>query len=149
MKRAYFASMVVLALVAVQVASTQSAGPKPIRDVSVDKKGAAKLDSLLKERREVLQVLVKLAKARYRQGAASIESAIWASLELLQADLDLAKTRRERVEIHKRTVALLRDLEKSADRRFRAGAAGQDDVLRAKASRLAAEIRLLREETAK
>lgn len=149
MKNGSLIMIIVLAVSATHVAVTNSASQEQVAAKTVVEDSSKKIDSLLKERRDVLKQLVKLAKERHREGAEPADNVIRASLALLEAELELARSRRERVEIHKQAIALLRELEKMADLRFRAGTARKDVVLRAKASRLEAEIQLLREESAK
>ena len=120
------------AMVANEPASQQGAEP-------------GKLQALLKERRDTLSELVDVYEARFRRGSAPVESVIVASNELLNAELELAETNPERVTIREKLVSNLRLLEQNIKERYDHGTCPIEDLLRAKAARLKAEIDVLHE----
>ena len=148
MKIVTILAIAVFVLATGHVVVTRPAHSEPSEEPRVGV-SSAKLDALLKERRDTFRQLLKMARARHRLGGATVESVIHASLQLLQAELEMAKGSGERIAIHKQMIELLRTLEKTAQQKFKAGAVRQDEVLKAKADRLQAEIRLLREQSSK
>lgn len=104
-----------------------------------------KVHVLLTQRRDTLRTLVKLVGERFRAGQVNFDVVIRASDQLLNLELELAEGQDARLAIRKQRVELMRDFEKVADARFRAGQATQEDVLTAQAERLGAEIELLKE----
>ncbi|HEX5104290.1 MAG TPA: hypothetical protein VFV87_10790, partial [Pirellulaceae bacterium] len=86
------------------------------------------LQSLLRERRAVLQQAVRHAEEAYRSDQAPLSSAIECQRELAQADLELAGSQEERVSIYKRLVEHARVLEKDAEARFNVGKTTQFDL---------------------
>ena len=144
MKRTHFVLLAVLTLATAVIAGTQTAKSEPGADGA-----SARLDTLLKQRREILEQLVKVTTEHYGAGQTTIESVIRAWDQLLNAKLELAEDRSARVAIHEQRTKVLKDFEKIAQAQFRAGAATQEDVLTARAARLEAEIQLLREQRGK
>jgi hypothetical protein len=106
---------------------------------------SAQLESLLKERRDVVRKLVEIVNRRYQTGMVTQESVILASNLLLDAELELARTKAERIAVCQKLVGNLRQLEQAAEARHERTMGSADDVLKAKAARLKAEIQLVRE----
>jgi outer membrane protein TolC len=112
---------------------------------------ASKLDTLLKQRRAKLRLLVEVVGAQYRSGLSTLDSVIRTSDQLLKVELELAEGNEARLAIHKEQVERLESIEKAAVSRFRSGLGGaaQEESLAAQAARLGAEIELLRAQNAK
>ncbi len=144
MKRAHFFLLAVLTLATALIATAQTAKSEPGID-----EASAKLDTLLRQRRETLGQLVKVTTEHYRTGRTTIDSVIRASRQLLNAELELAEDRNARLAIHAKRIALLKDFERIVQTQFKAGDATQEDILAARAARLEAEIQLLREQPGK
>jgi outer membrane protein TolC len=112
------------------------------------KKGEAseQIESLLKERRDTLRRVVDVLTQQYENGSAAFESIMLASERLFDAELELAATKAERIAIYEKRVSALRAMEKFAEGRFKAGFRTTEvELLDARAARLQAQIRLLRE----
>ncbi len=107
---------------------------------------AKELESLLKEKRDTLRKVVNVLTQQYENGSATFESIMLASERLFDAELELAATKAERTAIYEQRVSALRALEKFAEARLNAGfRATEVELLGARAARLEAQIRLLRE----
>jgi hypothetical protein len=118
-----------------------SAGADPPKSTA-DEAGPSQLLFLRKERRETLRKLVDAAESKYNSGKATLDVVLRASDLLLEAEMDLARTRAERIAVHEKLVANLRQVEKATQLRCDAGTAPIEESLEAKAARLKAEIRL-------
>jgi hypothetical protein len=118
-----------------------SAGADPPKSTA-DEAGPSQLLSLRKERRETLRKLVDAAESKYNSGKATLDVVLRASDLLLEAEMDLARTRAERIAVHEKLVANLRQVEKATQLRCDAGTAPIEESLEAKAARLKAEIQL-------
>lgn len=103
-----------------------------------------KLQTLLEERREVLDQAVQLAMEAYQKGEADIGSVFALQRQLLDADLELAEDREQHLELLRQHVENARVFAKSAEARYRTGVAPQSEVFTARADRLAAQIELER-----
>ena len=66
-------------------------------------------------------------------------------MDLLEADLDLCKTDGDRIRVHEKLVELLRSEEKQIEARVNAGTSTSSEIAKARAARIDAEIRLMRE----
>ena len=104
-----------------------------------------KLQSLLKQRRDVLREQVKVSTHAYRLGEAAIGPVLAAMSNLVEAELELAAGAQERIALRQKQVQIARDVEKLAQARHQVAEAGIDEVLGARAARLQAEIDLYRE----
>ena len=123
-----------------------SAGADPPKSTEQEV-GPGQLQSLRKERRETLRTLVDAAESKFNSGKATLDSLLRGSELLLEAELDLAETKAERIAVHEKIVANLRQVEKAAQMRCNAGVAPIEESLEAKAARLKAEIQLKCEQT--
>jgi hypothetical protein len=105
---------------------------------------AAKLAELLDEREATLKKLLEALQRRSEVGHATTEDVIQASIQLLKAQLDRAPTKDKRIDLHEKIVDNYRKAEDVARIRQREAQVPVDAVLKAKAKRLRAEIRLWR-----
>jgi hypothetical protein len=121
-------------LLAVASAATPDAGMPP------------EARRLLLERRDVLKQLSELQLKSYQQGEASFAAALLAYRELLDADLELADQRFERIEIYKRLLKSMQDLEATTKELFKAQEASITDVLSSAAARLKVQADLINEQ---
>ncbi len=106
---------------------------------------AQQLASLLKERRDTLQRMVDVLAAQHKSGAATFDAVVLALDRLCDAEIELATTSADRIAAYEKKVANLLANEKYLELKFRAGHTTEIVVLDAKATRLKAEIQLLRE----
>jgi len=107
---------------------------------------AARIVSLLKERRDTFRQLATVVEQAYRQGEGTFASVIQASNSLLEVELDLATDKAERITLHEKRVANVKQMEQITMALHRNREATRVDVLAAKGARLKAEIELLREQ---
>jgi outer membrane protein TolC len=119
--------------------------------VSVNRGGAqddadtsAKLESLLRERRDTLRQLVQVVGVHYRDGRTTEDAVVCANNRLLEAELDLLTAKAERIAVYEQLVENMRRLEEVAAARHEVGVGSIEEVLAAKAARLRAEIELVR-----
>ncbi len=117
----------------------------PARAQPPAKDPAAKLESLMEERRDVLQKAVEILTAQYRVGTVDFRRLSLALNRLGTAKLELAKNQDERIAACQKQIESRRDIEKICQARLEAGTVTEADVLDASAERMTAEIRLLRE----
>ena len=117
----------------------------PARAQPPAKDPAAKLESLMEERRDVLQKAVEILTAQYRVGTVDFRRLSLALNRLGTAKLELAKNQDERIAACQKQIESRRDIEKICQARLKAGTVTEADVLDASAERMTAEIRLLRE----
>ena len=122
------------------VSATQAQAEPPAKNT------ATQVESLMKERRDVLQNIAQMLNAQYRVGTAGIDRVVSATNKLADAELELAKTKDERIAVCRKQVESCRDFEKLCQARHEVGIVTQADVLIATAERLKAEIQLLREQ---
>lgn len=142
MKAAIIPLLCVLASSTCIVIFSQTAVSQTQQEAASDKR----LNSLLTERRDTLRQVVDLVIVEYRGGAGTIEEIIQAQNALLDAELDIAKTNAERVRIREEQVKNFRELENLLKQRHESGSGiTKSELLVAKATRLEAEINLLRE----
>lgn len=133
-------SFVALALVAV-VVHGQSADAQ--ESATTDRE--EKIESLLVERRDTLRQLLDTVRQQYEAvGSVSYATVVEAENRLLDAELELAEAHQERVRLYREKLENLRELEELLAARHARGQVTQDEVLEAKADRLAGEIDLLR-----
>ena len=103
----------------------------------------SQIESLRRERRDTLGLLVETVTNRNAATGAHLLEMLDARRQLLKADLELARSHEERVSIHQKIVENLQEVESIMNRRHENGTIVADDVLKAKAARLKAAIRLL------
>jgi hypothetical protein len=101
-----------------------------------------------RERLAVLKQIAAETEKRFRAGLATADSLIKAKLDVCKAELELCESDKERVDVHERTVVLIRELENVLERHHRAGVVPQTAVLKAKADLLEAEAALERAKAA-
>lgn len=104
---------------------------------------------LMKEREQVLQKLVDIAKAQHQMGSASWGSVVAAERALLDAKLDSATTPAERITILELQLKLAQTQEQKIARLVEVADVSPSDLMTAKASRLTAHIQLLREKASR
>lgn len=103
------------------------------------------LSALIEEREQTLQKLVEITRVRYERGNASLDSLVAAERLLLDARLDSATTVRERIAIMESQLQLATHRENMVAKRVENAELSPSDLMTAKASRLTAQIALLRE----
>ena len=111
-------------------------------DIKVD----PQLNDLLTARRDTLQAIVNVIEGRYRDGTERFASVADARDKYLLAELKLAKTKQQRIELCKKRIDNLRELEKSETVRSNHGTAKVEVKMLATAARLQAEIDCIREQ---
>ena len=141
MKSIAIALLCVLAACLGVVACSQPAESQEERQTSSDNK----ISDLLAQRRDTLHQLVEWVVAQRNDGAAALGDVIQAKNDLLDAELDIAKTKKERIRIRKEQVENFRLLENAMTFQHKEGGIAGNEVWVAKAARLEAEIKLLRE----
>lgn len=109
-------------------------------------KVSAKLNNLLKERRDILAKLADLAMSDFDAGRGSNLGIFNAQRALLEADLELAETHAERLKLLRKGVKITEPLLALVQARVKAGQAPPTELLQMQTMVLDARIRLLREE---
>jgi hypothetical protein len=130
--------------IAVVVAVTYAAAPPKTTSDEASKQVA----SLLNERRDALQELVKIREGQFqsRSPGFSFEALLHAKDQLADAEAEMATTRTDRIAAYEKKVENLRWGESLIAQRVKSGiGATPDDLLQARAARLKAEIQLARE----
>ena len=102
------------------------------------------IEQLLKERRGLLDEVVRFRVQQHSDGTIDFGAVILAKQELTAADLELAKTAAQRISVLEQQLDLYKQVVLLAESRFRVAGVTRVDVLKAKASRIYAEIELLR-----
>ncbi|MCM2369375.1 hypothetical protein [Aporhodopirellula aestuarii] len=105
----------------------------------------SKLRELLTERRDALRQRLAAIEASYKVGNTEIGLVIAAENDLLDAELEMSNQPADRIAILEKVVSNMKRIEDWTRQRVGDGTALQQDALLAKASRLQAEIALLRE----
>jgi len=131
--------MSIVLLSALLLSSVVQAQVPPAKDT------VAQVESRLKERRDTLQRLVQILENGYRMGTVDFTRVASVAGKLADAELDLAKNKDERIAACRKQFEWCRGAEKVCQARFESGTVTESDVLEAKAERLKAEIRLLKE----
>ena len=103
------------------------------------------LRALLIQRKDVLQQILVTVRRQYDAGVSTPTEVRRATMALLEADLDLCKTDGDRIRVHEKLVELMRSEENQIEARVNVGSATSSELAKARAARLDAEIRLLRE----
>ncbi len=120
----------------------ESAG-QPSEDEARDQ-----IESLQRQRVEILQRLVDAKQVRYEQGIGTQEELLRASNDLLHAELDLAQEPAERIAIRRRQLELFQHLEAMMEARVETATAAHTDLLVIQAERIQVEIDFIKEQTA-
>lgn len=110
-------------------------------------RGNAKLQSLLKERVDLLRANVERAKRLHEQHVADLDTVRQANLRLYKAELDLFESPKDRIAVLEKIVAVYKEMEDHISQLRKQSVAGQDAVDDAKLNRLEAEIALEREKS--
>jgi hypothetical protein len=100
--------------------------------------------ALLKERLDVLKEIQTRTARRFQNGQGSKGELLEINLRVLKAELDLCATDEERIAVHEKIVAGLKEIEQQAGELVKQGAADAGSVLEARLNRLEAEIALER-----
>jgi hypothetical protein len=129
------------------VVATGCSGKKQESAKTLASDPSPELRRLMIEHRDVLKQTVEAMQTKLNSGLDSVEAVYEASIQLVEAELALATTREERLAALKANLEFCQKLELRAQDYQKAGLRNGDaaNVLRAKANRLKAEIRLLRE----
>jgi len=104
----------------------------------------AKERALMEKRLEALNAVVEIKKMRVTQGIGEAKDLRDAQADALALELQLYTSKSERLKVLERNLAAQQQFEAIADARFNTGAGTQDDMLKAQADRLQAEIALER-----
>lgn len=104
----------------------------------------SKVKELLKERLATLKEIAVQIERAYKGRAMSIEQLQDANLAVLKAELDLCESDKERIAVLEKIVELAKTQEKQAVEAVKGGAVSGTTALKAKVSRLEAEIALER-----
>jgi outer membrane protein TolC len=140
-----------LLLIAVVVTPLMApAGPQEKADPPPKKKAedpAKKIKELQKERIDTLKELVDSTTELFKtaRGAVKYEDVLEAHLLLLKAQLEAEEKESDRIALYRKTVDVLKNYEKFAQRQVAAGRTTQPAVLKIKARRLEVEIQLEKE----
>jgi RNA polymerase sigma factor (sigma-70 family) len=130
--------------------------PDKVQGVGADDKGKEakpeakepapdqKVQALLKERLAVLKEMQNRADKLYQAGQESKGELLQIKLRVLKAELDLCATDKERIAVHEKMVAVLKEIEQQVEELVKQNAAGAGAVLEARLNRLEAEIALER-----
>jgi RNA polymerase sigma factor (sigma-70 family) len=104
-----------------------------------------KLQSLLKERVEILRKNVERMKRLHERNVVGLEAVWEANLRLCKAELDLCETTKDRITVLEKTAKVCKEMEDQLSQLQKQRAASQDVVDEATLKRLEAEIVLERE----
>ena len=104
----------------------------------------SKVRTLLKERLTILRERASALREQYKSGVAALEPVQEADLRVYRAELDLCESDKERVAVHEKIVAVLREIEQRVAALHKGAAVSAADVTDAKLNRLEAEIALER-----
>lgn len=104
-----------------------------------------KVKALQQERIATLKTMAEVETALHSIGHASPEEVLEARVLVGEAELDAAETGPDRITCLKNLVEVLKELEETANGRKNSAEGTETPVLKAKARRLEAEIRLERE----
>ena len=127
------------------VARIQELEGKEKADPPVDENQAAAIESLLKQRRDILRQMVDMVEDACRQGRRQYADMVRASESLIEAELELTTDKAERIALRKRRLDGMKTLEEIARAQQQVGRAVHSELFAATAARLKAEIDLLRE----
>lgn len=120
-------------------ARAQDGGSKPGKQ-----EASSKVKELQQERIATLKTMTEMVSALHKIGKASPDELLEAKVLVCEAELDAAEKESDRITVLKSLVEALKDLEEIAKSRKRAAEGTEAAVLKAKARRLEAEIRLER-----
>ena len=111
-------------------------------------KNQSKISALRNQRRDVLKERLKAVQAAFEVGQRDISELLAARVDLVEAELQCTSVKSERIDLCKRHVAAVQQIEAQVKLLRDAGRRGGeiDKYLVAKAARLAAEIALLEEQ---
>jgi hypothetical protein len=104
------------------------------------------MKALLQERRDVLAERVSVLEKRYAGGTTSVRTVLKAKDQLLDAELQLATTKDQRMVLYRKRRDNLRRLEDFVKKLYEGGQCEFERTLSVTASRLQADIDLLREQ---
>jgi outer membrane protein TolC len=122
---------------------TLQAQPKP---APKEPDRVAEIRKLLRERRELLQEIMKVLTAQYQQGVIDAGRLLQAQRDLLKANTDLADDPEARRAGLKECLKMAETVAVSAEKLSRAGTTSKVDALQARAIVLEIRTELLREE---
>ncbi|MDB5347257.1 MAG: hypothetical protein JWP89_5634 [Schlesneria sp.] len=140
MKTTALIVMVLATALMVSAASSQEGGAVK----NQQEESAKKIKELQKERLEVLSALAEGAGLLAKQGRVSIEEACEARLQFLRAQIEEADTDAQRIKFYENYIVAMQQFEEMAKVRKEGARGTEVTVLKAKASRLEAEIALER-----
>ncbi|PQO33645.1 hypothetical protein [Blastopirellula marina] len=130
---------------AVGIYAVAQDGESPRQDKGAKTSVAVKLDELLHQRRDTLASAYEHTLQQYNSGLCTYHEVLGAEAELANAELELASTIAARQVIHERRIKALRQQEAIMEKRVSSGTGGDLQLYQAKASRLQAEIEMLRD----
>jgi RNA polymerase sigma-70 factor (ECF subfamily) len=125
----------------------RAAAPAPADNPAGQQAGAlatkeSRVRTLLKERLTILRDRASALREQYKSGTAALEPVQEADLRVYRAELDLCESDQDRVAVHEKIVAVLREIEQRVAALHKAAAAPDAAVTDAKLNRLEAEIAL-------
>lgn len=146
----YLLCLVVGPMAAAQTPSGTRAAEKPARQVARSGAPAAAqkaptLVELQTERRKLLEQLYQLVVERQRQGMGKSGDVAAARLTLLEADLEMTADRTKRIALREEVVRIRREQEETVRANVQSGVATAEEMVKAKITRLDAEIALKKE----
>ncbi len=109
-------------------------------------KGGDNLADLQTQRVLACERAIELAFRRYQAGADALSQTLEMQEQLGEARLDVEPTRAQRIAVLTELVEAITDLEKLAERKFKAGQVGELEVVAVKAARLRVAILLAKSE---
>jgi outer membrane protein TolC len=129
------------------ICTAHTAQAQSVATPEKDKDKAAEIKTLLKERRDTLQEVVKQVIEMYTQGAIVFVAVAQVENEAFKATLEFAEGSEARLAALKKHYETRKAILRIAEGRFKAGQDNQLGALQAKALVLEAQIELLREES--
>jgi hypothetical protein len=134
----------ILAVIAAMMLVSSARAQERVAPTSKDQgdESLKKVKALQQERIDVLKKQVELLTALFKNARVSHDDVLDAMEMLLNAELEVAETDTARIKLYKNLVDTLRQREVLAERHQQLGRATELRVLKVKARRLEAEIRL-------
>ena len=111
------------------------------------KQGAGQAETKLRERLAVLEEIVKLEMAVFKQGEGSFLAVLLARRDVVLAKIEMTNDPNERIEVRTQHVQIAREIEELCQKGFEEKSISRLELLRAKAARLKAEADLADEQS--
>ena len=140
------AGPLLLIALATWICTSNSALAQPAATPEKDKDKAAKIKTLLKERRDTLQKVADIYVEQYKVGVVDFQAVAHFQHEAFRAALEVEEEPEARLAVLKKFHEHAKAVLKYVEDAFKGGRINQVDVLKAKAVVLEVQIELLREE---